>query len=151
MIADNVKNKSSYEALNESFAMIFDFIEKAMGEDLPTGKYELDGSNVYALIQEYTPEKEPQFFEAHKKYIDLQCVICGKERMEVAELDGCTVTDPYEETRDAAFMSCKDVKHTLEMGVGDFAVFFPQDAHRPCLVLEKGCKVKKVVGKIAVK
>ena len=150
MIADNVKNKKSYEALNRGFEMIFDFIEKAMNEELPAGRYELDGSKVYALVQEYTPAKEPEFFEAHKKYIDLQCVICGKERMEVAEVSACTVTDPYEDARDAAFLSSNELKHTLEMGVGDFAVFFPEDAHRPCLILEPDCKVRKVVGKIAV-
>ena len=151
MIADNIKNRKSYEGLNDGFAQIFDFIDKAVKENLAAGKYELDGSNVYALVQEYTPEKEPQFFEAHKNYIDLQCVICGKERMEVAELDACNVTEAYNEAIDAAFLSAKETKHTLEMGIGDFAVFFPNDAHRPCLVFEKDCKVKKIVGKIRVK
>ena len=151
MIADNIKNREVYEGLNDGFARIFDFIEKAAREDLPAGRYELDGSKVYAMVQEYISEKEPKVFEAHKKYIDLQCVICGKERMEVAELNACNVSDAYNESIDATFLTAKDIKHTLELGEFDFAVFFPNDAHRPGLVLEKNCKVKKVVGKIAVK
>ena len=44
MIFDSLKNRSQYEALHPHFAAAFDFLERASREDLPAGRYELNGS-----------------------------------------------------------------------------------------------------------
>ena len=49
MIADTLQNRRLYEAVHPAFARAFDFLEKAVAEELPVGRYELDGDAVYAI------------------------------------------------------------------------------------------------------
>ena len=53
MILDNIKNKELYYKLGEGFKIGLDFIDKCRCEGIKVGKYELDGKNVYANVQEY--------------------------------------------------------------------------------------------------
>ena len=52
MIFDNIRNCKMYYGVNERFEKAFDFIKKAVEENLEVGKYEIDGKEVYALVQE---------------------------------------------------------------------------------------------------
>ena len=48
-------------------------------EALATGTYEIDGKQVYALVQEYQSKRPADGkWEAHRKYIDLQYVVRGR-------------------------------------------------------------------------
>jgi YhcH/YjgK/YiaL family protein len=74
-------------------------------------------------------------------------LISGTEKIGVNPLDTSTVVNPYNDEKDIAFyaMSNKNYRHADQ---DVFFVFFPHDAHRPCVkVLENG-KVKKVVYKV---
>ena len=104
MIFDSIKNRALYEKMNPKFTVAFDFIEKVMKEGAEVGKYELCGSDVFAMVQEYEPKEDSGVFEAHKNYIDIQFILSGKEYMECAKEENCEVTDAYEESRDAALL-----------------------------------------------
>jgi beta-galactosidase beta subunit len=52
MIIDNTKNSTLYLGANKRFEKAFAFIEKAVKENLPAGKYEIDGKEVYASVLE---------------------------------------------------------------------------------------------------
>ena len=54
------------------------------------GRYELDGENLFYFIQTYENNPANETPEAHKKYIDIQCVLTGKERMDVGALEDMT-------------------------------------------------------------
>ena len=78
MIVTNVNSKElkSFESIHPRFKAAFDFIKKAVREDLDDGNYEIDGKEVYAFISSYKTKTEQEAkFEAHKKYIDIQCII----------------------------------------------------------------------------
>ena len=82
MIFDTLANAQKYYSLHSRFEDAFEFINKAISENLPVGRYELDGKNLFALVQEYTTKNpEEAKNEAHRKYIDIQCVLSGEERM----------------------------------------------------------------------
>ena len=53
MVFDNIKNANLYFTLNPKFETAFNFIKKAVKEDLPIGKYEVEGEEIYAVVQEY--------------------------------------------------------------------------------------------------
>ena len=88
MIFDNIKNKELYLSINDGFKAGFDFIEKAIKENLPVGKYEIDGKKVWASVQEYLSKDEAKA-EAHRNYIDIQYIVSGKESMLNANIDLC--------------------------------------------------------------
>lgn len=153
MIFDNLKNSKMYYGVNEDFEKAFKFIEKAATEKLPTGRYEIDGDNVYAAIQEYTTKSgEDALFEGHHKYIDIQYISSGIEAMEVIDISNASEKTPYDQQYDVKFFENKTPYQKLVLQSGDFAVFYPHDLHKPGLSFEGAPTVmNKIVVKIAVK
>jgi YhcH/YjgK/YiaL family protein len=113
------------------------------------GKYVIDGDNVFATITE-GPSKtfEQSAWESHRKYIDLQYVIRGKEKIGVAPVTTATVTKPYNEKSDGANYTAEGQYFIAEPGT--FFLFFPGDAHRPNILVDGYDMVKKLVIKIRV-
>ncbi len=118
-------------------------------DTLKPGMYPIDGKEAYASITE-GPEKteETAKWEAHRKYIDLQYVIRGKERIGVAPVTSATVTKPYDEAKDSGNFTT-DGKYYIATPE-EFYLFFPSEAHRPNLHVEGFDIVKKMVIKIKV-
>ena len=141
-----------YYGVNPGFKKAFEFIQKANEEKFETGKYEIDGEAVFAMVQEYeTREWERHFFEGHKKYIDLQFIAQGEERMDLIDITRAEVTQEYDEKIEAAFFAPKGECTRGIFSAGDFAIFFPEDLHQPGLRIgEDACKMKKIIVKIAL-
>ena len=113
------------------------------------GKYTIDGTDVYATITE-GPEKtfEQSAWESHRKYIDLQYVIKGKEKIGVAPVSGATVTQAYDDKADIAHYTSDGQFYFGDPTI--FFLFFPADAHRPNIHVGGYDVVKKLVIKIKV-
>ena len=152
MIFDNVKNADKYYACHPKFKAAFDFINTAINENYAPERYHLDGAEMYAFIQEYTSKSPDEpYFEGHKNYIDIQCIVSGTECMEGMDIARAVVKVPYSSENDICFYedNAKAVKAVLE--AGDFGIFFPNDLHKPGMCYE-GVKapVKKIVVKVHV-
>ncbi|MDF2924263.1 MAG: hypothetical protein K0R57_3177 [Paenibacillaceae bacterium] len=122
--------------------------------ELENGRYEIEGDKLFALVSE--SETEPKLDrkpEAHDRHVDIQYLVSGAgEIIGVSRRTPDSVpSEDYLGSRDIAFYSeVKDETDVL-LRPGMFAVFFPDDIHRPlCAVGETGYTVKKVVVKIAV-
>jgi YhcH/YjgK/YiaL family protein len=129
----------------------FRFLKDNDLSKLELKRYDIDGDNLYATVSEYTTKNEETTnFEAHRKYIDIQYVISGKEIMNIAPI--ATVKDiitPYDETKDIEFVTVsKKVNHIASQD--NFFIFFPDDAHRPGLKVGTNALVRKVVIKLRV-
>lgn len=148
MIFDNLKNKDLYLGMHPGFKTAFDFIEKVTAAPMEVGKYELDGKAVYAMVQEYEGKEDHEKFEAHQKYIDIQYILAGKEKMESAAHAACEVMKEYDEARDVGYFTCHGQKVAIEAGDGDFAIFYPHDVHKPGIKYADGITVKKIVVKV---
>ncbi len=84
MIFDKIENLRHYDIVSDK---IIEFLFN-LNENTPTGRYEID-ENSYANIEEYnTKPIENCRFEAHKKYIDIQLLLKGEERLDVTSVDG---------------------------------------------------------------
>ncbi len=152
MVFDNIKNCHIYYPMHKNFEKAFDFIKKAIAEDLPNGRHEINGTDLFANIMEYTiaPEKAG-IYEGHENYIDIQFIVSGAERIDVTEIAKTTVTTPYNPEKDIAFYDGGDglVRGVLENG--DFSILFPNDIHRPGMpVKDTPTHVKKIVVKVRV-
>ena len=152
MILDKISRCEKYFSVHENFKAGFDFIKKALDEKLPAGKYEIDGENIFAMVQEYeTRAWEKPFFEGHKRYIDLQFIAEGEERMDLIDITRADVIAAYDEKIEAAFFASKGECTRGIFSAGDFAIFFPEDLHQPGLRIgADACKMKKIIVKIAV-
>lgn len=133
----------------ERWKAAFEFLSKSNLETLPVGEYKIMGSDVYAIVSEYEPRKiEDCMFESHKKYIDIQYVIKGKELIGLTTIDKVQPKVEYDKQKDIAFYT-SDKKAEYETATPDnYFVFFPENLHRPSIQKEAGLKVKKIVIKL---
>ena len=152
MIIDHLTHAARYLTVLDGLAPAFDFLRRPDLAALPDGRHELDGSRVYALLQSYTTRpRELGKPEAHRRYVDIQCLLAGREVCGIVHLrDDLGVDTPYNAERDFMFLRptpCDFV--TLQPGT--FAIFFPWDAHQPgCQAGDAPEAVRKVVIKIAL-
>lgn len=127
----------------------FKFLSRPDLDTLSAGKYPIDGDKVYASVT-VGPNKEldKTKFESHRKYIDLQYVINGKEKIGVAQVAKATETVPYSEPNDIAHYTAEGRYYTAAPGT--FFLFFPTEAHRPGIKVDGYDVVRKLVIKIEV-
>lgn len=150
MIFDNIKNAKLYYGLGENFAKGFEFLKNADLSKMPVGKTEIDGKNVYVSISEYNTKDVAGDFEAHDNYADIQFIISGFERIDYAERKDCALTVLYNSEKDILKLSCDNFT-PISIKAGEFAVFFPEDAHRPNITDKINSFNKKAVIKVKVK
>ena len=145
MIKDNIKNYLTYnydEKINAGLKYLYN-------TDLlntPCGQYSVIEDEVYAIVQEYTTKDSGQL-ESHKDYIDIQYLIAGEEKIGYATLTNQTPATEY--TPDIVFYKDK-ADFYITMKPGDFAIFYPQDLHMPCIKSDTQKYVKKVVVKVKI-
>src|SRR6185437_15456495 len=125
----------------------FSFLKNNDLSKLAPGKYPIDGDNVYASVTEdSTKDYDKSKWESHRKYIDLQYVISGEEKIGVSPVADVKVTEPYNEAKDVAHYS-GDGK-IYDARPGTFFLFFPGTAHRPNITTSGNKADKKIVIKI---
>lgn len=145
------------------FTAAFSYLEELLREDSPararlrgiaagsSAKIEL-GAGAYAVEQVYhSKSRSDGFFESHRKYIDVQVVVEGEERMEIVDIGRIEVREPYSAERDVILYADAVGATHARLMAGDAAVFFPVDVHMPGLRAQaEAGLVRKTVVKVPV-
>ena len=150
MIYDSLKHASQYAQYSAAFAKAFAYLEECMKKTPEPGKYELDGAGLYASVQAYAAKPESDVrWEAHRRYIDIQCVLSGREK--IGRADAADMINPGEYDTDGDVRLSDDARGAsyVTLTAGLFAILYPWDAHRPCLRDGEPSDVIKVVVKVA--
>lgn len=150
MIYDQIEYLSKLPLPRTISDKIVAFMDKA--QVLPAGKYEIDGTLVYASIFCYdTVTGKEGIFEAHKKYADLQILLQGSEQVGIVMSDNLQVKTPYDAVGDAILYHPGSVQYSkVVLQPGYFVLLLPRDIHMPGLATQVPGLVKKIVIKIAV-
>jgi len=148
MIADTLKNRYLYENISPRIKTSLEYIANTDFSKMEPGKYELDGENLFILVQEYdTIPLEEGKWECHQKYIDIQYIAEGIEQIGVNNIGKMQFTTEYNNEKDIAFLSGNGDYVTFSKG--SYGIFFPEDAHQAKIAPQNVIgKVKKVVVKI---
>ncbi len=146
MIIDSLERLSRYCPGNPGFAAAEKFLAGRDLASIPDGEYPIDGRNVFAIVQSCGGRgKKDSPLETHREYIDIQIVISGEEVIGWRLSAKCaSVKTPYSRNKDIAFYN-DPPSAWLPVSAGEFAVFYPEDAHAP---LAGGCPVKKIIIKV---
>jgi YhcH/YjgK/YiaL family protein len=148
VVSDLLANAHLYTALGTRIAQGLQFLADTDLASLAPGKHEIDGNRLFALVSDYTPKPPAEGrWEAHRRYLDLQYVVSGVERMGVAPTSRMTETD-YQADRDLAWLEGEG--DLLTFGAGQFMILWPGDAHMPGIDAGVPGTVRKVVVKIAI-
>ena len=139
----------SYFKNKDNWNTAFDYLKTTDLQSLETGRHVIDSDNVFALVNEYLTKEESEVpFETHKKYVDIQYLISGIERMSIThESNKQEILTPYDEDIDKEFMTVSESLHYIATPER-FFIFFPPDLHRTDIKLDEPSPVKKIVVKV---
>jgi YhcH/YjgK/YiaL family protein len=150
MILDTLQNARLYYGLGPRFVKAFEYLAQTDFSSLAKGKYEIDGKNVFAIVNEYdTVPASGEKMEAHKKHIDVQYIVQGQELVGLELLQLQTPSKPYDDEADYMLFSDAPA-FFMPLKQHHFAIFFPTDLHMPNLADGNSTRVKKVVVKIRI-
>lgn len=139
------KDIKKYAALLPGIEEAFDAVN-AVTEYENKKTYPLSNGNKFFIAVGTT--KEPDVAEAHRKFLDIQYIVKGKEVMGWADLADCKLEGEFSEEKDIGFYSGDFEFITINEGV--CYVVFPEDAHMPSRHLDVPNDYVKIVVKLAV-
>lgn len=149
MIYDKIDNLETYAGISEDIRIGLEWL-RDVNPNIENGVYQIN-PRVKAIVSEYETKMENEHgYEAHRKNIDIQYLLSGEERIACLPIERLKETKAYNEETDAAFYSADLMPQEMTIGNGYFAIFFPQDGHKPQLCVDKPKKVKKVVIKVEI-
>lgn len=150
MIIDSIQNAAKYYSVHPLFAKAFEYMLQTDFATVESGKYEIDGDNLKAIISHkkgMTVAESTAKFECHDKHIDIQFCITGKEQFGWKPREKCFIENGgYNAEKDMLLYSdAPDM--FFQLLSGQFAIFFPQDVHAP--MIGEG-EIKKLVIKVKI-
>ena len=135
----------------KKYASVLPGIEEAFDAvnaltDYEAKTYPLSNDNRFFVA--VGPTKAPDVAEAHRKYMDIQYIVKGKEVMGWADLAACTPAGEFNEDKDVGMYNGNFEYITINEGI--CYVAFPEDAHMPGRHLDVPNDFVKVVVKLKV-
>lgn len=151
MIKNSLRYTKNYYNLSEKIKLGLEFLENHDLKSMKNGKYEILGDDVFINIQEYDskPELDGKW-EAHRKYIDIQILIKGTEKIGVGEIQDYTTTEAYDEERDVEFLTTNAPQQFITMKENDYIILYPYDVHMPQICVDRPSAIKKAVVKVSL-
>lgn len=119
---------------------------------LEPGVIEIDGKNIFAQVIDLTTrEAAGNRPEVHRRYLDIQFLASGEEKIGVAiDTGNNQISESLLAQRDIIFYHDCEHESFFEMIPGSYAIFFPQDAHRPGCNKTVSTPIRKIVVKVAI-
>ena len=145
MILDTFSHIDNYKGLDDVYTAL-KFLAAADLSSYAEGRYEIDGDNIYFIVQSYDSVPGKTIAEAHRKYIDIQLLLSGEEVIAVAPLE-CEkeLVEAHPES-DAWLYSC--ATQPIVLTPGSFMVLYPNDIHLPGLAKDQPVSCRKIVVKV---
>ncbi|ADO46440.1 YhcH/YjgK/YiaL family protein [[Enterobacter] lignolyticus] len=119
---------------------------------LEPGVVDIEGRDIYAQILDLTTQPRHMLKpEVHRRYIDIQFMAWGEEEIGIAiDTGNNAVSESLLETRDIIYYQDSENESFFEMVPGSYAIFFPQDVHRPGCNKTRETPIRKIVVKVAL-
>jgi len=149
MIYDTLDHIQQYEGIHPGVMKGLRLLAETDFSTLAEGRHEIDGDNLFLLVQHYNTKVVNDTPEAHKKYIDIQFNVSGEEWIGVAPLE--SMTEEIEARPEGDIWFYHGPTDNIVLSGKRFMVLFPQDAHAPCLAINgNSTPCHKVVVKVKV-
>lgn len=149
MIFSSIYQEDEYKNYPMAIQKAVDYLKSHDFNAMETGVYEIDGRDMYAQVMDTetgpASERRP---EVHEKYLDVQFLASGRERLGFTRDTGKYEVDQRFQERDLIFYKKVENEGFIESQPGCFCVFFPSDVHRPAVESGSPMTVRKVVVKV---
>ncbi len=146
MIIDTIDNLGKYVALNPLFADVAEFLNSHDLQTLEAGKYPIKDKDLFLNLQVAKQRtKETAFLETHVEMIDIQIPVTAAETFGYTPLCDLPAFD-YNAEKDITKYGDTKAQTYVTVNPGQFAIFFPQDGHAPCIT--DAPEIKKAIFKV---
>lgn len=146
MIVDTIENLGKYVVLNPLFADVVEFLKNHDLQNMEPGKYPIKDKDLFMNLQVAQQRtKDTAFLETHIEMIDIQIPITCAETFGYTPLCDLPAFD-YNAEKDITKYGDTKPQTFVTVNPGQFAIFFPQDGHMPCIIDEP--EIKKAIFKI---
>lgn len=118
-------------------------------QDKAPGSYALRGDDIFMNVMQFaTQEADQKKAELHERYIDIQLLLSGEERIQfgvAGSAQACEEPHPEED-----YQLCREIanEQVVTLRPGMFAVFLPGEPHKPGCVVSVAADIRKVVVKV---
>lgn len=142
MVLDTIENSGRFYALHPGFKPAFEYLKSLDLETVSAGRHEIDGARLFMIVDRGIGKgKENTRFEAHKRYIDIQCTISGNDIIGWKNIRECAGKGQgYNDEKDIEFFDCRSGAW-VPVPEGNFGIYFPEDVHAPKASEDKLFKV----------
>ncbi|GHV32604.1 beta-galactosidase subunit beta [Spirochaetia bacterium] len=148
MIIDSITNMDLYVHIVPGLKTVIKVIESGTLVTGALGEHPTDDPKVRYKLMEYTTKDEaPNNYEIHRKEIDVQILLKGKERMDLHWRDPVKTVIEFDEAADIGRV-IGEPAISYHANTKTFAVFFPGEPHACNLTDEVSGKNRKVCFKI---
>jgi biofilm protein TabA len=144
MIFDKIANWYTYFP-EDKFDLVFKYIEN-IDCNTADGIYQIN-DDFYVKVMSYKTLQDPNVIESHRKEVDIQIVLDGRERIKIFNKSDVEIKAEYRDDIDCVFYENPGTARLdLRLGEGYMAVFFPDDIHQPAFTIgESDNFIKKIV------
>ena len=148
MIHDTLDNADRYAVLHPLFPRAIEFMRSPALRTLEPGIHVIIDKQLFAIVEHVSARvREAAKLECHRRNIDIQLVLQGRDEMGWKSLSDCHAPiAEFNAEKDIGFFS-DPIDTWVATHANEFCIFFPQDAHAP---LVGTGKIHKIVLKIAV-
>ena len=146
MIIDTIENLGKYTTLNPLFAEVVEFLKNNNLQTMEEGKYPIKDQDLFMNLQVAKQRtKDTAFLETHIEMVDIQIPITCAETFGYSPLSDLPAFE-YNAEKDITKYGDTKPQTYVTVKPGQFAIFFPQDGHAPCIIEE--AEVKKAIFKV---
>ena len=146
MVLDVLDNFGKYAALNPYFSLVDAFMRTHQLEELALGTYNIKGEDVVLKIEQAMGKSRNEaVLESHRQMIDIQIPLQQEETFGLAATVSLPAAD-YSAAKDISFYPNSPAQNYVTCPRGGFVIFFPQDAHAPCI--SEDASFKKAIFKV---
>lgn len=149
MIIVDLQETATIERLHPAFKLLFDYIKKHNLLEMPIGRIELDGENLFINNDNPTLRTaDEQTIEVHRRYIDVHIPLDHDEIIGWKSTRNCNnLVTPYETDKDRMFYRDRPSTY-ITLHPGEACICYPEDGHAP--IIGTGT-MRKAVAKVLLK
>ena len=152
MISTNLHSIKKQSWLEKPLKKALDFLENNDLTAIESKTYEILGNDIFAQVIDFeTDDRENIKAESHIKYIDLQYLVTGSEKLGFVANNGDYFYDEYIKERDLCLYNRDFENESYAIATPSaINIFFPEDIHMPGIKVDSKIKLRKIVIKISV-
>lgn len=146
-----VKPKVNEVKIKKRIENAISFLKDLNTESIPVGKKIDVNEDFFYSVQSYETKPESECkLESHRKYVDVQIMVCGEEVVDITDVSRLKIKEEYDSEKDVMFWNIPQRMARTSLKAEDCIVLYPEHAHRGAVAEKTSSKVVKIVGKVRI-